>query len=261
MARHAPLIAVDIGNSRLKFGRFEQLASTGLPEPDRLLTLDPDWRPEQLLAWLGDAAGPFRWRIASVQRMAAAQLADWLHEQKHFDVRQLTRDDMPLTVDVEQPELVGMDRLASAVACNRLRGPDRPAVVISVGSAIVVNYISRAGVFAGGAILPGIAMSAKALKQFTDLLPLIPMSELAGPPPALGRSTIAAMRSGLYWGAVGAMRELIARLSGDGPRPHVFLTGGAAPAVAALLNDGAEERSQYIEHLTLSGIAIAAERA
>jgi type III pantothenate kinase len=257
MPDHSPLIAVDIGNSRLKFGWFDHVATTGLPEPDHSLTLDPNWQPEQLLAWLGDSPQPLRWRIASVQRTVAAQLTDWLHEQKHGDVRQLSRDDLPLKIDVEQPELVGMDRLASSVACNRLRESDRPAVVISVGSAIVVNFISTAGVFSGGAILPGIAMSAKALKQFTDLLPLIPMSELAEPPPALGRSTIAAMRSGLYWGAVGAMRELIARMSAGGPRPQVFLTGGAAPAVAALLNEGTEERSQYLPHLTLAGIAIA----
>jgi len=261
MPHSAPLIAVDIGNSRLKFGWFDQVASTGLPEPDRALTLDPSWQSEQLLLWLADHRGPLRWRIASVQRTSSAQLTDWLLEQKQTDVRQLTRDDLPLALDVDQPELVGMDRLVSAVACNRVREANRPAVVISVGSAIVVNYVSPAGVFSGGAILPGIAMSAKALKQFTDLLPLIPMSELAEPPPALGRSTIAAMRSGLYWGAVGAMRELIARMSGDGPHPQVFLTGGAAPVVAALLNEGAKERSQYVPHLTLAGIAIAAAGA
>jgi type III pantothenate kinase len=97
-------------------------------------------------------------------------------------------------------------------------------------------------------------MSARALDQFTDLLPHEPIEELNEPQPALGTSTAAAIRSGLYWGAVGAMRELIARLSEKLDRPpEVFLTGGAAPSVAATLDPTA----RYIEHLVLAGISLA----
>ncbi len=85
--------------------------------------------------------------------------------------------------------------------------------MIDVGSSVAVDLVSAEGAFEGGAILPGIAMSARALHDYTDLLPQIPMSELGVPPAALGTATIPALRSGLYWGAVGAMRELIARLS------------------------------------------------
>ena len=98
-----------------------------------------------------------------------------------------------------------------------MRPPGRPAVVIDVGTAITVDLVSAEGAFLGGAILPGIAMSARALHEFTDLLPLVDMSELAAPPPALGDSTEAAMRSGLFWGAVGAVRQLIEQLAGDAP--------------------------------------------
>ena len=70
------------------------------------------------------------------------------------------------------------------------------------------------------------------------------------------------MRSGLYWGAVGAMRELIARLTVGLDEAQVFLTGGAAPAVAELLADQSGNSSAqgaiYVPHLTLSGIALAA---
>jgi type III pantothenate kinase len=100
-------------------------------------------------------------------------------------------------------------------------------------------------------------MSAKALDQFTDLLPLSPLNELSGPPPALGTSTLAAIHSGLYWGAVGAMRELIAQLAATTTdkqtSPEIYLTGGAAPSVAKQLDPAAH----YIEHLVLSGIALA----
>ena len=149
--------------------------------------------------------------------------------------------------------MVGIDRLLDAVAVNHLRQPDRPAVVIDVGSAITVDLVSAEGAFRGGAIAPGIGMSARAMHAFTDLLPLVEASELTTPPPALGKSTLPAMRSGLFWGAVGTIRELVAQISRGLDCPcDVFLTGGAGPAVAELL--GREVR--HVPHLTLAGIAL-----
>jgi type III pantothenate kinase len=151
--------------------------------------------------------------------------------------------------------MVGIDRLLDAVAANRLRRPDHSAVVVDVGSAITVDCVSAEGVFLGGAILPGIAMSARALHTFTDLLPMIDMSELEAPPPALGTTTVDAMRSGLFWGAVGAILQLVDEMSGGHPdRCDVLLTGGAGPAVASLLGPLAK----HVPHLTLAGIALAA---
>jgi type III pantothenate kinase len=124
-----------------------------------------------------------------------------------------------------------------------------------VGSAITVDLVSADGAFCGGAILPGLAMSARALYEFTDLLPLIDMRDLTEPPPALGTATVPAMQSGLFWGAVGAVRELIQQLTG-GAAADVLLTGGAGPAVAQLLGPAA----RYVPHLTLAGIAIAQNR-
>jgi len=120
---------------------------------------------------------------------------------------------------------------------------------------ITIDLVSADGAFCGGAILPGIEMAARAMHEFTDLLPLIEMSELDDPPPALGTSTAAAMRSGLYWLAVGAVRELTARLSTDPARPpDVFLTGGAGPALAEAIGGTA----RLVPHLTLAGIALTA---
>ncbi len=100
-----------------------------------------------------------------------------------------------------------------------------------MGTAITVDLVSADGAFLGGAILPGIAMSARALHEFTDLLPLVDLAELAAPPPALGTETEAALRAGLFWGAVGGVRELMGQLAGP-ERPQVILTGGASAAVA-----------------------------
>jgi type III pantothenate kinase len=255
-----PLVAVDIGNNRIKCGLFSGETAEALPEPDWTLALaDNSDELDRLAAPLDSASRKaISWWIGSVNRPSATRLIDWIRSRRPHDaIRLLAAGDLPLRVALERPDMVGIDRLLDAVAANQLRRAGHAAVVVDVGSAITVDFVSDDGVFLGGSILPGIAMSARALHTFTDLLPLIGMSELTTPPPALGTSTEAAMRSGLFWGAVGAIRQLIVELAGEKiGRTDVFLTGGAGPAVAELLDPSA----RHVPHLTLSGIAVAARR-
>jgi type III pantothenate kinase len=211
---------------------------------------------DRVAAPLGSSRKAISWWIGSVNRPSATRLIDWIRSHRPHDaIRLLAAGDLPLRVALQRPDMVGIDRLMDAVAANQLRRAGHAAVVVDVGSAITVDFVSDDGVFHGGSILPGIAMSARALHTFTDLLPLIDMSELMAPPPALGTSTEAAMRSGLFWGTVGAIRQLIVELAGEKiERTDVFLTGGAGPAVAELLGRSA----RHVPHLTLSGIAVAA---
>jgi type III pantothenate kinase len=253
--RRLPLVAVDIGNTRTKLGLFTTLGA-GIPEPDRTLALGPDWRPAQLEAWLAGPADLVRWRIASVNRSGEARLLQWLVTRAADRFEVLSVDDYPLAVEVDEPDKVGMDRLAGALGANALKQPDRAAIVIDLGSAITVDLVSPAGAFLGGAILPGIAMSAKALHEFTDLLPLEPMIELAEPPAALGKTTSACLRAGLYWGAIGAVRELVSRLTPPGDQPQLYLTGGAGAAAAGLIVDSTGRPADLVPHLTLAGIAL-----
>jgi type III pantothenate kinase len=262
-----PLIAVDVGNSRIKLGLFYRSADAGLPEPENTLHLTgtlPEF--DQLDAWLAIArardgrdeephtASNLRWHIGSVNRPAASRLIDWLRDHRPDDeIVLLTSGDLPLVVKLPRPDMVGVDRLLDGLAANRLRTPCHAAVVVDVGSAITVDLLDKDGAFLGGAILPGIAMSARALHEFTDLLPRIDMAELAEPPPALGTATDSAMRSGLFWGAIGAVRQLVDQLTGNCD-VEVLLTGGAGPVVAQLMGAAA----RYVPHLTLAGIALAA---
>lgn len=261
MDRNTPaLIAVDIGNNRIKLGRFDSPSLEPLPDPNHTLSLNggnPDWT--RIEPWLRDAfPAALSWWIASVNRPTTTRLLDWLRIHRPSDrVTLLAAGDLDLRIAVQRPDMVGIDRLLDASAANRIRDPGRPAVVVDVGSAITVDLVSREGAFMGGAILPGIAMSARALHEFTDLLPLIEMAELSTPPPALGTSTLSAMRSGLFWGAVGAIRQLVEGIAaGETGEPEVFLSGGASPAVASLLGRNA----RHVPHLTLGGIALVASR-
>jgi type III pantothenate kinase len=251
-----PLIAVDIGNARMKIGVFGSAFADALPEPMQTLALtgdDPSL--DDLASWLNELADQkLPWYLASVNRPGAARLIEWLREHRPDDtVTLLSAGDLPLIVRLERPDMVGIDRLVDAVAVNRVRETGRAAVIVDVGTAITVDLISADGVFLGGSILPGLAMAARALNEFTDLLPLVDVSDLTEPPPALGTTTESAMQSGLFWGAVGAICQLIDQLGREASHPtQVFLTGGAGATVAQLLASDA----QYIAHLTLAGIAL-----
>ena len=163
-------IAADVGNARIKLGLFKDDCAAGLIEPRKTLPLvgkepELDW----IDAWLAGAACDdlphlaYEWWIASVNRPAATRLIDWLHEHRPADrAVLLASGDLPLVVRLERPDMVGIDRLVNAVAVNRLRDAGRPAVIVNVGTAITVDLVSGDGAFLGGAILPGIQMSARA---------------------------------------------------------------------------------------------------
>ncbi|MCI0361762.1 MAG: type III pantothenate kinase [Planctomycetaceae bacterium] len=248
------LIAVDIGNSLTKVGWFEDVAAT-LPQPSsvrRFFTGQPP--PEALFDGL--PAKSVRWRVASVNREGQRVLTESVRSRRpQDDVRILGTSDMPIAVRVEHPESVGTDRLAAAVAANVLRDPDRAAIVVGAGTALVVNVVSRDGAFVGGVILAGFRMQAKALYDAADLLPLAEWKSGSDPPPVIGTNTEAAIQSGLFWGAVGAVRELVARIAGElGHAPQVFVTGGDLARLAPLVG----EETRFVPNMVLSGIAVAA---
>jgi type III pantothenate kinase len=251
-AKSMPLAAVDVGNSRVKIGVFEHPLACPLPAPVRAGSLALDWSEADLAAMFPQGPAGHDWWISSVNRPARARLTQWLAGAGANDVHEIAVADLPLVVEVPHPDRVGMDRLAKAVAANALRKPDTPAIVIGMGTAITVDLVAASGAFVGGAILPGLGTSARALHEFTDLLPLV---ELAAAPQAIGTSSIEAIRAGLYFGTLGAVRELVRQFSAD-TSPDVFLTDGSAPLFAKALADG-DQPARFVPNLTLAGIALA----
>ncbi len=249
-----PLVAVDIGNTRVKLGVFGDPVEEQLPQPQTTLSLRSDWSEEEIEALLPAAPSCYTWVLASVHRGGSLRLIRWLRERGVQHIVKLQHSDLPLVVELEDPRRVGMDRLVNAVAANRLRSPACGAVVMDMGTALTIDLVSARGCFVGGAILPGIAMSARALHEFTDLLPLVTVSE---PPPVVGRNTIEAMQSGLYWGAIGAAREVVAQMLATAGPCEIFLTGGAGPLLVDVLASEVVT-PRFVPHLTLAGIAIAA---
>lgn len=260
--RGPTLIAVDIGNSRMKLGRFDGGEPGGGELPAPSVTLDlmiahesGEFDRQPLTAWCEEhIAGPAEWLVASVHRGAAERLATAIRQ---WPMRQLTYRDVPLVIRVDAPERVGIDRLMAAVAADRVRRPDRAAIIVDAGTAITIDLLDENGAFCGGAILPGIALAARALAEQTDALPRVALEHLGHPPAPLGKSTAPAIESGLYWGAVGAIRELVRRLSAElAAPPDVLITGGTSPQVAEVLAANEAWLVRHEPHLVLAGIAL-----
>lgn len=259
------LIAVDVGNSRIKFGLFPGLetqlaAGEALPECLNASSIshgdEVPW--SRLCAWGKLAGGTIESAVVAGVNPAGIErvLAGW--SQSGWPAPTLVNgpEDLPLRIRVDAPEKVGIDRLLNAVAANVLRAEESPLIIVSSGTATTVDYVAPDGAFEGGAILPGFDLSAVALNRYTALLPLVPPSELLGTPPdPVGKNTRDAIRSGLFWGQVGAVRELIAKFESQSSAwPTVLVTGGAGALLAPQLGP----HVRYEEHLPLKGLALAA---
>jgi type III pantothenate kinase len=151
-------------------------------------------------------------------------------------------------IRTDNPAEPGADRIANTAAVHRLYGG--PAIVLDLGTATTFDVVSEAGDYLGGAIAPGLGISAEALVKRTAQLPKV---ELTPPPRVIGRNTVGAMQSGLVFGYLGLVKELVQRLKDEqGGSPKVIATGGMAELVA--------EWTQVIDivdpRLTLEGIRI-----
>ncbi len=134
-----------------------------------------------------------------------------------------------IQVLIDNPEELGADRAVNAVAVYHCYGG--PACVVDFGTATTFDAISAEGDYLGGAIAPGIGVSAEALFQHTSKLP---RTDLVRPPASIGRNTIHAMQSGLLFGYVGLVEGLVARFRDElGPEMKVIATGGLAALIAA----------------------------
>ena len=159
-----------------------------------------------------------------------------------------------LEIAYRRPAELGADRVAAALGA-RAGNPHRNVIVVDCGTATTVTALSRDGRIAGGAILPGAALWPEALATKTALLPRV---ILRRPRSAVGRSPQEAIVSGCYYGQVGAIREIVARVRTEvfGKEKAVVLgTGGNADLFAnEILFDRIEPR------LVLEGLAAFARR-
>lgn len=152
----------------------------------------------------------------------------------------------------ENPLEVGADRIVSAVAAFAKYGG--PGVVVDFGTATTFDAVSSRGEYLGGVIAPGIQISAEALFLKTAKLPQVEIKE---PESVVGRTTVASMQSGLYFGYIGLVSNIIAMLQKElGQDTKVIATGG----YASMIGKEIAAIQHYEPHLVLEGLRILYER-
>jgi len=244
------VLACDIGNSAIKFAAVCGEAVEGV----QVASLDDPAELGAALKAVWDEMPAPKFVVASsVSPAGTKALEDAVSQFLGVDALIVGRDlDLPMQMDVEQPESVGVDRVCAAVAAYDQLG--QACVVADFGTAITFDCVSEAGAFLGGAILPGLAMSADSLNGKTAQLPRV---DLAEPPAGPGKTTAAAIQAGLLAAARGAMRQCVESFADQlGHWPLVICTGGDAPLIVGDIQDS-ELVQAVVPDLILRGVAMA----
>jgi type III pantothenate kinase len=132
-----------------------------------------------------------------------------------------------LDIKYKNPSEVGADRIANAVAAVKLY-PNKNIIIIDFGTATTFDVVSKKREYLGGAIVPGVRISMESLVGNTAKLPRVEIQE---PETAVGKTTIESIQSGLYYGQIGMIKELIRQITIEafqGKEPVVIATGGFA---------------------------------
>lgn len=157
-----------------------------------------------------------------------------------------------------KPTTIGADRLANVAATLSLG--KLPAIIVDFGTAVTFDVIDASGCYLGGIIAPGLSTAAAALHERTALLPLTKIRRITSP---VGKSTQQGIQIGLLLGAVGIVREVVARVKREtfkGKQPNVLATGGDAHLVDRLSRLGGGEKIIDLVDplLTLKGLFVIA---
>jgi type III pantothenate kinase len=236
-------IVVDVGNTRIKWGLCSsaQVWSVAPLPPDDADSWHNQWREWKL-------ERSQQWIVSGVHPARLVALVAWLKERCDSVAVLSSSKDLPLKIDVEVPEKVGIDRLLNAVAANRRRQENVAAILVDAGSAVTVDYVDGAGVFKGGAIFPGFGLMTRALHDHTALLPIVTFDDTALPP---GTATTQAIQAGVLHALVGGIERLIAEYQHRYPTAfEIFVTGGDARVIA-----GKMHRPVHVwPEMTLEGI-------
>lgn len=252
------LLAIDAGNTNVVFAVHDGAEWRGRWR----IATDPNRTSDEYAAWLLTLMQFAGLRPVDVTRCVIGTVVP----VALYNLRRLCRDwfahepliarsilDWGFEIKVDQPQEVGADRLLNALAAHHhYRGP---LIVIDFGTATTFDVVDDNGAYLGGVIAPGINLSIEALHRAAARLPRIGIGR---PQSAIGRNTVSAMQSGIFWGYVGMIEGIVARIrnEADVPRMKVIATGGLAP----LLGEGTTLIERIDPDITLEGLRLLAER-
>lgn len=241
------LLAIDIGNSNLKFGVFggeDLIEKFSIPTvrtqtANEIFSLVKNHLPENISSVIVSSVVP------ELKNSIEEFSKNHLKASPVFVSHEM---DFGLKINYEQPEKLGVDRLVAAFAAREKFGA--PCVVCNFGTATTVDAVNSKNEFAGGIIVAGINLLADALFQKTSKLPKI---EIKKAQKVLETSTEKAINAGIYFGYIGLIDGIVKRMISElGEKPKVIATGG----LAQIIYKDSEFIEVYDENLMLDGLRL-----
>jgi len=251
------LLAVDVGNTNIVLGIFDLAKGDDAP-------LVHSWRIATSRERTVDEYGLSSLALlrhqqiepSQIQHVAISSVVPPLHPVLDAWVRIYFKAE-PLWIEpgiktgikvlLDNPAELGADRIVNAVAGLEAYGA--PLIAVDFGTATTFDIVNDRREYLGGIICPGLKISAEALFQRASRLPRV---EIAEPERLVGKSTIQAMQSGLFYGYIGQVDGILERLLAEYPGSHVVATGGLAKVIAP--------SSRFIQEvapdLTLEGLRL-----
>lgn len=240
------LLAIDIGNTNITLGIFEE---------DRLISKKSLYTnifesKDEYTNNFRNLLSDYKFNhciISSVVPELDTKIAEVI--RKLFDIKPIfinSNINLGFKIKSEHPETAGADRIANAVYASK-KCP-KPAIIIDIGSAITFDVIDKNGDFTGGLIMPGLRLQLKALHDYTSKLPIVDIKPIDK---IINNDTENSILSGVIRGAACAIDGLILKCTEElGLKPYVVLTGGNANLIAKYIS-----HYDYInQNLTLEGI-------
>jgi type III pantothenate kinase len=246
------LLVINSNNTNTVFGVFDG----EVKRASWRISTDPRRTADEFAVWLSHLMGLKSIRMDDIDGVVLSNVVP----QASFNLKTLCRTYFggdPLTIGdpaikiglkvlIDRPEEAGADRIANAVAArSRYK---MPAMVVDLGTATTFDILDAGGNYCGGVISPGINLAFEALYMGAAKLPRI---EIRRPPQVVGRNTVGAMQSGIFWGYIGLIEGLVERIKAEqGAAMTVIGTGGLVPLVA----DGTKVINHVDQDLTLRGM-------